>query len=68
MARTARIATHMPPEAVTDYLDSWQNIAQCFRQFRACDDGGIAEGISDAVARLLANRWDRLWSFLAAFS
>jgi hypothetical protein len=47
-------------ETLTGYLDSWQNVAQWFRQFRSCDDGGIAEGVSDAVARLLANQWLRL--------
>jgi hypothetical protein len=51
-------------EVVTDYLDSWQNVAQFYKQFQDCDDGGVAEGVSDAVARLLANHWNRLQDLL----
>jgi hypothetical protein len=47
-------------EMVTDYLDSWKNVATAFKQFRKCDDGVVAEGFSDAVARLLADHWDQL--------
>jgi hypothetical protein len=47
-------------DAVIDYLDSWKNVAMAFRQFKACDDGAIAEGLSEAVARLLADHWEKL--------
>ena len=34
-----------------------------FRLYRQCDDGGLAEGYSDAVAKLFANRWQSLSEF-----
>ncbi len=43
--------------------ESWANLnAPYLKYARAvdCDDGAIAEGWADAVARLLANRWDEL--------
>lgn len=47
-------------ETVTDYLDSWQNVTYFYKEFRRCDDGGVAEGVSDAVAKLLAQQWQLL--------
>jgi hypothetical protein len=47
-------------EAATDHLDSWKKLAQARKQFERCDDGGVAEGLSDAVARLLARHWETL--------
>lgn len=44
---------------VVDYLDSWQNLNLAYRQFLSCDDGGIAEGFSEAVARLLVDQWSK---------
>ena len=29
-----------------------------YRRFAQCDDGGIGEGYSDSVARLLADKWE----------
>ena len=47
-------------ELVVDYLDSWKNAHLAYREFSGCDDGGVAEGLSDAVVRLLAHDWRRL--------
>ncbi len=47
-------------EVVTDYLDSWKNVTQFYKVFKKCDDGGVAEGVSDAIARLLSQKWYRL--------
>ena len=47
-------------ETLTDYLDSWKNVTQFYKDFKKCDNGGVAEGVSDAVARLLAQNWHRL--------
>jgi hypothetical protein len=47
-------------EAVTGYLDSWKNLHSAYKQFKQCDDGGIAEGFSEAVARLMADNWASL--------
>jgi hypothetical protein len=44
-------------EAAADRLDTWKKVARASRQFSSCDDGGVAEGFSDAVARLLAHQW-----------
>jgi hypothetical protein len=41
-------------------LHSWPHIMVMFRKFRQCDDGGIAEGNSEAIVRLLADRWETL--------
>jgi hypothetical protein len=43
--------------------ESWSKLFQHWRQFRACDDGAIAEGYSDAVVKLLANRWAEFNTF-----
>jgi hypothetical protein len=44
-------------EAASDHLDTWRKVARARKQFASCDDGGVAEGFSDAVARLLARQW-----------
>ncbi len=43
-----------------DRLNSWAELRAMFRRFGRCDDGGIAEGNSEAVARLLADHWNAL--------
>jgi hypothetical protein len=45
-------------EMKTDALKSWDSVYRFYRKFSHCDDGGIAEGVSDAVVKLLAKRWD----------
>lgn len=47
-------------DAMVDKLNDWAAVSRFFREYRQCDDGGIAEGSSDAVARLLADQWDTL--------
>jgi hypothetical protein len=44
-------------EKSVDTLKDWEAIYSSFRRYRACDDGAVAEGYSDAVAVQLANRW-----------
>lgn len=44
-------------EISVDRLQTWRSVATWRRQYGNCDDGGIAEGVSDAIARLLANKW-----------
>lgn len=43
----------------TDHLDNWNAVYQSFKRFSQCDDGGIAEGYSDDVGKLLADQWDQ---------
>ena len=45
-------------ERETDALKSWDFIYRFYGKFSHRDDGGIAEGLSDAVVKLLVNRWD----------
>ena len=47
-------------EAGIDHLDSWGSVDLAYRKYGHCDDGGIAEGYSEAIARLLVDRWDTL--------
>lgn len=47
-------------DAMVDHLDSWPKINLAFTKYGHCDDGDIAEGNSEAVARLLADHWRTL--------
>ncbi len=53
----------MQAETETDNVKTWDSVYKFYKQFSHCDDGGIAELISDAVAKLLANRWDSFDEF-----
>jgi len=44
-------------------LHSWDALFKWYRAYRQCDDGGIAEGVSEAVARNLVDRWGTLPQF-----
>jgi hypothetical protein len=44
-----------------DKLDSWGAVLNFYKKYLACDDGGIGEGVSDAVTKLLANDWAGFW-------
>jgi hypothetical protein len=43
-----------------DTLRSWDSLYKSFRLYRNCDDGAIAEGYSESVARILVDHWDTL--------
>jgi hypothetical protein len=43
-----------------DTLRSWDSLYKSFRLYRNCDDGAVAEGYSEAVARILADDWSSL--------
>jgi hypothetical protein len=38
-------------------LRGWAEVYKSYKNFAQCDDGGIAEGYSDSVARLLSEKW-----------
>jgi hypothetical protein len=59
-AQACRPAQAAAADAMVDKLNDWAAVDRFFREYRQCDDGGIAEGSSDAVAHLLANQWDTL--------
>lgn len=42
----------------------WGSLLRHQKAFGACDDGALAEGYSDAVVTLLANRWDQFYAFV----
>lgn len=47
-------------EAGVDTLKDWSAIYTAFKRYGHCDDGGIAEGWSEAVVHLLASNWGSL--------
>jgi hypothetical protein len=65
VAATAQARTCTPKDAeaadaAVDHLDNWGDIDNNFRKFGHCDDGSIAEGNSEGVARLLVDKWQTL--------
>ena len=47
-------------DQAVDTLNSWHRIYDWYKEYRQCDDGGPAEGVSEAVARNLVDRWGTL--------
>jgi hypothetical protein len=45
-------------EKDTDHLRNWDQVYRSYRRFSRCDDGAIGEGYSDAITKLLANKWE----------
>lgn len=46
-------------EKQVDSLKTWDQLYRSYKKFAPqCDDGGVAEGYSDAVGKLLAAHWD----------
>lgn len=44
-------------EADAGQLKNWAAVYASFKRYANCDDGAIAEGYSDSVAKSLANHW-----------
>ena len=40
------------------HIHTWAALHQSYLTYRDCDDGGVAEGYDDAVARLFLRNWD----------
>lgn len=47
-------------QSATDKIDHWSELARVHQRFAHCDVGFVAEGNSEAVARLLVDRWAEL--------
>jgi len=47
-------------ENEAETLRSWDALYQSYRRFSKCDDGAIAEGYSESVARILVDHWGTL--------
>jgi hypothetical protein len=43
-----------------DTLRSWDALYKSYTLYQKCDDGAIADGYSESVARVLADHWDTL--------
>jgi hypothetical protein len=59
----AKTCSHQDAEAAdaaVDVLDSWTKLQWAVKKFGHCDAGSIAEGNSEAVARLLVDHWNTL--------
>ena len=41
-------------------LDSWKAVHGAYQKYIHCDDGSVAEGYSEAIARLLVDRWQTI--------
>lgn len=41
-------------------LRSWDALYKSYKLYRQCDDGAIAEGYSESVARILVDHWNTL--------
>jgi hypothetical protein len=52
-------------DVAVDSLNTWQAVQVWHRKHAKCDDGSIAEGSSEAIAKLPVGKWDTL-STLAA--
>jgi hypothetical protein len=50
-------------EVEADHLKTWEQIYDWFKHYSTCNEGAPAEGYSDAVVRMLADRWDQLPTF-----
>lgn len=53
-------------EAAADHLTDWTKVSSYVRRFHVCDDGGMAEASSEAIARLLVDKWQTLPQLAAA--
>lgn len=54
-----------PAEAERADMDAdkprtWDGLYQSFKRYGHCDDGAIAEGYSESVARILVDHWSEL--------
>jgi hypothetical protein len=52
-------------ETATENLKSWESLYEFYQKYWRCDSGGVAEGVSDSVAKLLANHWSSTPDFVA---
>ena len=52
-------------DAEIDALKDWDHLYRWYQKFQQCDDGSLAEGYSDAVAKLLADDWNHFGRVLS---
>jgi hypothetical protein len=49
-------------------IGSWRDLSAFYKAFEGCDNGDIAVGLSDRVADLLSNQWDKFGEFASLAS
>lgn len=47
-------------ETQADTLKTWAEVFASYQHYKQCDDGAIAEGYSDSIAKLLSAHWDQI--------
>ncbi|EOI3548037.1 hypothetical protein ACMSZT_002865 [Cronobacter dublinensis] len=47
-------------ENAVDNLKTWAAVYESYRHYLPCDEGSIGEGYSEAITRLLVDRWSEL--------
>lgn len=47
-------------EIQMDDIRSWDDFYGFFQKYKNCDDGGIAEGLSDKAATILTKKWSSI--------
>jgi hypothetical protein len=45
-------------DTVSGNIHNWRDVNSFFHNFKQCDDGYIAEGLSATITRLLATNWN----------
>lgn len=60
VAKDCSPADEEAADMATDYLTNWQAVRDSYARYRQCDDGSIAEGNSEAVVRLLVDKWNTI--------
>lgn len=44
-------------ETAVDYIKTWPQLLSWYRSYQLCDNGAPAEGVSDAVSKLMTRGW-----------
>lgn len=58
--RECTLSESMRADDDTGSLRNWDAVYSWYRRWAQCDDGFIAEGNSEAIARILVDHWDAL--------
>jgi hypothetical protein len=58
--RVCNAALSQKADTAVDRIHSWDGLYRWYGSYVQCDDGGTAEGISEAIARNLVDRWETL--------
>jgi hypothetical protein len=53
-------------QTAASHIDNWMKVYLFFSKFGGCDDGGIADDVSEAIVRLMSDKWTELPLFADA--